>query len=117
MHSRELFDHRPGDREGSDTDDAHEDDTSYLFDSSSGLSASAHGSEIPFTILPRQPVGHAKWPANRILRLAKSLREQNRQVALNVLYHPAQGEDDPVDGIQFEEHYRMEDTPETRRLD
>jgi len=117
MHSPELFDNRPADREGSDMDDAREDDTCHLSESSSGLSASAHGSEMLFTILPRQPVGHAKWPANRILRLAKSWREQNRQLALNVLYRPAQGEDDPVHGIQFEEDYRMEDRPETHRLD
>jgi len=61
MHSRELFDDRPADREGSDTDDAREVDTAHLFESSSGLSDSAHGSEILFTILPRPPVGHAKW--------------------------------------------------------
>ena len=29
MHSRELLDHRPADREGSDTDDVREDDTSH----------------------------------------------------------------------------------------
>jgi len=116
MHSRELFDDRPADREGSDTVDAREDDTSHLSESSSGLSDSAHGSEILFTILPRPPVGHAKWPANRIPLLAKSLSEQNRQLPLNVLHRPAQGEDDPMHGIQFDEDYRMEDTPEKRRL-
>jgi len=51
MHSRELFDESPADREGSDTDDAREDDTSHLSQSSSGLSDSPHGSEILFTIL------------------------------------------------------------------
>jgi len=66
MHFRELYDDRPADREGSDTDDAREDDTSHLSESSSGLSDSAHGSEILFTILPCPPVGHAKWPANHI---------------------------------------------------
>jgi len=45
MHSRELFDDRPADREGSDTLDGREDDTSHLSESSSGLSDSAHGSE------------------------------------------------------------------------
>ena len=93
-----------------------QDDTSYLSESSSGLSDSPHGSEILFTILPRPPVGHAKWPANRIPLLAKSLSQQNRQLPLNVLHRPAQGEDDPMHGIQFDEDYRMEDTPEKRRL-
>ena len=101
MDSQELFDARPADREGSDTDDAREDDTSHLSESSSGLSDSAHGSEILFTILPRPPVGHTKWPANCIPLLAKSLSEPNRQLPLNVLHHPAQGEDDPMYGIQF----------------
>jgi len=77
MHFRELFDDRPPDREGSDTDDEGEDDTSHLSESSSGLSHSAHGSEILFTILPCLPVGHAKWPADGIALLAKSLSEQN----------------------------------------
>jgi len=116
MHSRELFDDRPADREGSDTDDACEDDTSHLSESSSGLSDSAHRSEILFTILSRPPVGHSKWPANRIPRLAKSLSEQNRQLPLNVLHRSSQGEDDPMHRIQFDEYYRMEDTPEKRRL-
>ena len=71
MHSRELVDDRPADREGSHTDDAHEVDTSHLLQSFSALSHSVHGSEILFTILPRHPVGHAKWPANRIHLLAK----------------------------------------------
>jgi len=116
MHSPELFDNRPADREGSDADDGHEDDTSHLSKSSSGLSDSAHGSEILFPILPRPRVGHAKWPANRIPLLAKSLCEPNRQLPLNVLHRPAQGEDDPMYGKQFDEDYRMEDTPEKRRL-
>jgi len=116
MHSRELFDDRPADREGSDTDDAREDDTSHLSESFSGLSDSAHGIEILFTILPRQPVGHAKWTANRNPLLAKSLSEPNRQLPLNVLHRPAQGEDDPMQGIQFDEDYCMEDTPEKRGL-
>jgi len=116
MHSRELFDDRPADRQGSDTDDAHEDDTSHLSESSSGLSDSAHGSQIIFTILPLPPVGHTKWPANRIPLLAKSLSEQNRQLPLNILHRSAQGEDDPMHGIEFDEDYRMEDTPEKRRL-
>ena len=46
MHSPELFEVRPADREGSDTDDVREDDTSPLSESSSGLSDFAHGSEI-----------------------------------------------------------------------
>jgi len=116
MHSRELFDNTRADREGSDTDDAREEDTSRLSESSSGLSDSAYGSVILFTILPRSPVGHAKWPANRIPLLAKSLSEQNRQLPLNVLHRPAQGEDDPMHGIQFDEDYRMEDTHQKRRL-
>jgi len=116
MHSGELFDDRPADREGSDTDKAREDDTSHLSASSSGLSDSAHGSEILFTILPRPPVRHAKWPANRIPLLAKSLSEQNRQLPLNILHPPAQGEDDPMLGIHFDDDYRMENTPEKRRL-
>jgi len=116
MHSRELFDNRPADWEGSDTDKAREDDTCHLSESSSGLSDSAHGSEILFTIVPRPPAGHAKWPANRIPLLAKSLSEQNRQLPLNVLHPPAQGEDDPMHGIQIEEDYRREDTPEGRGL-
>ena len=116
MHSRELFDDRPADREGSDTDDARADDTSHLSESSSGLSDSAHGGEILFTILPRPPVGHAKWPANRIRLLAKSLSEQNRRLPLNVLHRLAQAENDPMHGIQFDEDYHMEDTPQKRRL-
>ena len=71
MHSRELFDDRPADREGSDTDDSREDDISHLSESSAGLSDSAHGSENVFTILQGLPVGHAKWPANPIPLLAK----------------------------------------------
>jgi len=116
MHSGELFDDRPADRERSDTDDACEDDTSHLSESSSGLSDSAHGSEILFTLLPRPPVGQAKWPANCIPLLAKSLSKQNRHLPLNVLPCPAQGEDHPMHGIQFDEDYRIEDTPEKRRL-
>jgi len=116
MHCRELFDDRPADREGSETDDAGEDDSSHLSESSSGLSDSAHGSEILFTILARPPVGHAKWPSNRIHLLAKSLSEQNRQLPLNVVHRPAQGEDDPMHGIEFDEGYHMEDTPQKRRL-
>jgi len=116
MHSPELFDNRPADREGSDADNTREDDTSHLSESSSGLSDSAHGSEILFTIFPHVPVGHVTWPANRIPLLAKSLGEQNRELPLNVLHRPAQGEDDPMHGIQFDEDYRMEDTPEKRRL-
>jgi len=116
MHSRELFDDRPADREGSHTDDAREDNTSYLSASSSRLSDSAHGSEILFTILPRPPVAHAKWPANRIPLLAKSLSVQNRQLPVKVLHRPAPGEDDPMHDIPFDEDYRFEDTPEKRRL-
>jgi len=56
MHSRELFDDRPADSEGRDTDDMSEADTSHVSESSSGLSDSAHGSVILFTILPRSPV-------------------------------------------------------------
>ena len=116
MHSRELFDNSPADREGSDKDDPREDDTSHLSESSSGLSDSAHGTEILLTILPRPPVGHAKWPANRISLLAKSLSKQNRQLPLNVLHAPAQGEDDPMHGLQFDEDYGMADMPEKRHL-
>jgi len=89
MHSGELFEDRPADGEGSNKDDAREYDISHLSESSSGLSDSAHGSEIIFTILPCSPVGHAKWPGNRIPLLAKSLSEQNRQLPLNVLHRPA----------------------------
>jgi len=103
MHCGELFDDRPADWEGSDTDDAHKDDTSDLSESSLGLLDLAHRSEIHFTILPRPPVGHAKWPANRIPLLAKLLSEENRQLPFNVLHRPAQGEDDPMHGMQFQE--------------
>jgi len=75
MHLRELFDDGPPDQEGSDTDDHCEDDTAHLSQSSSGLSDSPHGNEILFTIFPRPPVGHAKWPANRIPLLPQSLSE------------------------------------------
>jgi len=85
--------------------------------SSSGLSDSGHGWKILFTILRCPRVRHAKWPANRIPILAKSLCAQNRQLPLNVLDRPAQGEDDPMQGIQFGEDYRMEDRPEKRILD
>jgi len=112
MHSRELFEDRPADREGSHTDDALEDDTSHASASSSGLSDSAHGSEILFTILPRLPAGHAKWPANCIPLLAKLLTEQNRQLPFNILHRPAQGEDDPLHGLPFDEDYRMQDRRE-----
>jgi len=112
MHSQDLFDDRPADRESSDMDDARQDDSSHLSESCSGLSDSAHRSEILFTILPRPPVGHAKWPENPIPLLAKSLSEQNRQLLLNVLHCPAQGEDDPMHGIQFDEDHRREDMPE-----
>jgi len=116
MHSRELFDNRPADREGSDSDNACEDETSHLSEASSGLSDSGHGSEILFPILPRPPVGDAKCPANRIPLLAKSLSEANRQLPLNVLDGPAQGEDDPMHGIQFDAEYCTEDTPEKHCL-
>jgi len=116
MHSQELFDDKPADREGSDMDDAHEDDTSHLSESSSSLSDSVHGTEILFKILPSTRVGHAKWPANRISLLAKLLSEQNRHLLLNVLHRPAQGEDDPMHGIQFDGDYRMENTPEKQHL-
>jgi len=76
----------------------------------------AHGSEILFTILPRPPVGQAKWPANHIPLLAKSSCEQNWQLPLTVLHRPAQGEDDAMNGIQFNDDYHMEDTPDKRRL-
>jgi len=66
--------------------------------------------------LPRPPVGQAKWLANRIPLLAKSLSEQNRQLPVHILYRTAQGEDAPIHGIQFDEDYRMEDTPEKRHL-
>jgi len=115
-HCPESFDDRPADRQGSDMDDACVDDTLHLSESSSGLSHSAHRSVILFTILPRPPGGQAKWPASRIPLLAKSLSEENRQLPLNVLHRPAQGEDDSMHRIQFDEDYRMEDTPEKRRL-
>jgi len=70
MHSQELFDDRAANREGSDTDDAREDDNSHSSESSSGLSDSAHGSGILFTILPPLSVGQNKWPENRIPLLA-----------------------------------------------
>jgi len=66
--------------------------------------------------MPRPPVGHAKRPANHIPLLPKSLSEENRQLRLNVLHRPAQGEDDPKQGLQFDEDYRMEDPPEKPRL-
>jgi len=116
MHSPELFHYRPADREGSDTDDAREDDTSRLSESSSGLTDSAHRSEIHFTKLPPPPVGHAKWPADHMPLLSKSLSEQKPLLPLNLLHRRAQGADDPMPGIQFDEDYRMEDTPEKRRL-
>jgi len=116
MNSRELFDDRPADRKQPDTEDAGEHDTSHLSASSLALSDSAYGSEILFTILPLPPVGHAKWPANRIPLLAKSLSEQNRQLPLDVLHHPAQGEDDTMQAIQLNEDNRTADTPEKRCL-
>jgi len=116
MHSRQLFEDRPADREGSDTDHAREDDTSPLSVSSLSLSDSTPGSEILFTILPRAPVGSAKWRANRIPLLANALSEQKRQLPLNVLHRPAQGEDDPMHGIKLNEDYHMEYTREKRRL-
>jgi len=116
MHSRQLFNDRPTEWESSDTDDPRKDDTSHLSESSAGLSDSTHGCEILFTILPRPPVGHATWPMSGIPLLAKSLCEQNRQRPLNVPHRLAQGEDGPSQGIQFDEDYRMADTPEKRRL-
>jgi len=83
---------------------------------SSSLSDSAHGSEILFTILPRPPVGHAKSPANCIPLLPKSLSEQNGQLPLNVPPRPAQGKDNPMHGLQFNEDYRMGDRPEKGHL-
>jgi len=75
-----------------------------------------HGSEILFTILPRPPIGHAKWPENHIPLLAKSLSVQSRQLPLNVRHCLAQGEDEPMHDIQFDENYRMEDRPGKRYL-
>jgi len=115
-HSRQKFDDSPADRACSDRDHEREDASSHLSESSSGLSDSAHGSEILFTILARPPVGHANWPANRIHLLATSLSKQNRRLPLKVPYRPAPGEDDPMHAIQFDEDYRMEVTPEKRRL-
>ena len=60
MHSLELFNDRAADRDASDMDDVREDDTSQLSALISGLSDSAHGREILFSILPRPSVGHAK---------------------------------------------------------
>jgi len=39
------------------------------------------------------------------------LGEQTRRLPLDVLHRPAQGEDDPIHGVQFNEDYHMEDTP------
>jgi len=104
MHCQELLADRPANREGSDRDDAREDDHSHLSELSSGFSYAAHwhGSEILFTILPRAPIGHAKWPANHIPLLAKSLSEQNRHLPLNILHRQPEGEDDHMDGIQLD---------------
>jgi len=96
MHSQDIFNNRPADREGSDADETSEDDTSHLSESSSGLSDSAHGSEILCTIFPRPPVGHAQWLANRIPLLAKSLSDQNRQPPLDVRHRAAKGDDNPM---------------------
>ena len=93
-----------------------EDNTSYLSESSAGLPDSAQGSEILFPILPHPLVGHGKWLANHIPLLPKWLSEQNQQLRLNILHRPAQGEDVPLHGIQFNEDYRMEDTPAKHRL-
>jgi len=97
-------------------DGPREDDTTHLSASSSGLSDSATGSEILFTILSDPPVGPAKWPANLIPLLAKLLTKQNRQPPLNVLHHLVQSEDDTIKGVQFDDDYRMQDTPEKRYL-
>jgi len=75
---RELFDNRAADREGSDTDNGREDVTPYLSASCSGLSDSAHGSEIRFTIMPTSPcrtrymAGESYPPSCQIVERAES---------------------------------------------
>jgi len=111
MYSHKIFGDTPADLETSDAENTYEDDTSHLSKASLRLSDSAHGSERLFTILPGPSIEYAKWPANRIPLLATSLSEQNRHLPLGVLHHPAQGEDDLMHGIQFDEDYHMEDMP------
>ena len=75
------------------------------------LDSPARG-EVPFTISPSPVVGVACWLANRILLLAKSLSQQNRQPLLNILLPSAKGEYGSIDSVQFDD----EDTPKKRHL-
>ena len=110
MHSRAISDDRPPAVHGEDNDvnQAHEDDTSNFSETSTDVSDSPARGEVPSTISPSPAVGVARWPANCIPLLAKSLSQQNRQPPLNILDPSAKGEYGPMDRVQFDD----EDTPE-----
>ena len=114
MHSQAISDNEPVGEENNNADGAHKDDASNFSEMSSDMSDSMDRSEVPFTIfkLPSPTVGVAKCPANRILLLAKSLSQQNRQPPLNLCHPSAQGQYGPMDRVQFND----EDTPEKRHL-
>jgi len=67
-----------------------------------------------FEVRVRQ--GRVTLPCKSFRAVRAPNSKQNRQLPLNVLHRPAQGEDDSMHGIQFDEDYRFEDTPEKRRL-
>ena len=114
MHSGTISHNEPVGEENNHGDGAYEDDTYNFSETSSDMSDSMHSREVPFNIfkLPSPTVEVTKCPANRIPLLAKSLSQQNRQPPLNLLYPSAQGEYDPMDGVQF----NNKDTPEKRHL-
>lgn len=97
-------------------DEAYQDDAPCLSKSSSDIPDSAHGIQHLFTILPRPHVGHAKWAANHIPLLAKLLSQQNRQLPLEVLHCLAQGEDNPMHSVHFDDTYHMQNAPEKPHL-
>ena len=114
MDSRVISDDRPVYGADNDTNQWHEneDDTSNFSVTSTDLSDSPARGEVPSTISPSPAIGVARWPANRIPLLAKSLSQQNQQPSFNILHPSAKGEYGPMDRVQFDD----EDTPEKRRL-
>lgn len=99
-----------------DVDEAHEDDASYLSVSSTDISESANRSVPLCTIVPHPPRGRAKKPANRISLLTKFFSPKNRLLPLDVIHHQPQAEDDPMQGVHFDQHWQMEDVPEKLHL-
>ena len=114
MHSRAISDDRSVHSADNDTNQWHEDedDASNYSVTSTDMSDSPTRAEIPFTILPSPAVGVARWLANRIPLLAKSLSQQNQQPPWNILHQSAKGGYGPMECVQFND----QNTPQKRNL-